>query len=315
MNNKFFNSKYPIIEAAMVYGSDLRLALACHNAGVFPSLVIDYWNKLDNGEFNYDLVFDTLKEYVKSTGSSNVVIAIGQADFFDKKLMNILKDFKVSHIESLPKHDNYHERAKDVFHKNYNKSLSAIIKNMYPAKLLWRVKKPDNDPMNGITTNNEYLCFCVKGSDAAGMNGSMPTMDLFDQQKKLTPNRNIIPYGGVGTPQQVKTYVDKGAEAIAIGTLFAASRESPLSIEAKNAMIKNNKINTIKLQDTGQNTLVLGKLDDVLTDKGDWNRTKSFQKGLYGDGTSGHIYAGAGVDNVKSIKSVKEIVEYLTSEL
>jgi NAD(P)H-dependent flavin oxidoreductase YrpB (nitropropane dioxygenase family) len=313
--NKFFNSRFPILEAAMVGGSELPLALACWDAGVFPSLVIEYWKKLDHGEFNYDLVNDTLKEFIKSTGSADVLVAIGIADFFDKQLMSILKNFKVSHIEPLPKHDDYHERAKDIFDKNYNKAFSAIVKNMYPAKILWRVKKPKIDPTNGMSIDNKNLCFCIKGSDAAGMNGVMPTIELFNEQKKLTPNVNVIPYGGVGTPQQVKEYLDKGAEVVAVGTLFAASQESTLSIETKKAMVKNNKNNTVKLKDTGQNTLLLGKIEDVLQDKSNWNRGKSFEKGLHGDGKSGHIYVGHGIDHVKEIKTVKQIVEYLTSEL
>ena len=76
-----------------------------------------------------------------------------------------------------------------------------------------------------------------------------------------------------------------------------------------------NKSDINKFNDTNQNALVLGDPKKVQQDKSHWNRTDSFFKGLYGDGKTGHIYAGNGIDHVNSIKSVKEIVEYLTSEL
>ena len=62
--NKFFNSKYPIIEACMYGGSDLNLALACWNAGIYPSLLIP--DVLNQYTVNYDLLGETLTEYKKA---------------------------------------------------------------------------------------------------------------------------------------------------------------------------------------------------------------------------------------------------------
>jgi len=47
----------------------------------------------------------------------------------------------------------------------------------------------------------------------------------------------------------------------------------------------------------------------------DWNKNDLLIKGLRGDGTSGIVYAGAGLSTIKEIRSVKEIVRFLVSEL
>ena len=303
--NKFFNSKYPILEACMYGGSDLKLALACWNAGIYPSLLIP--DVLNQYTVNYDLLGETLTEYKKSTGACDIVLAIGQRQFFDLKLMDMIKSYKVSHVEFFPLHDDSYDRATQVFGDHYDKALSAMAKHIAPVQVMSRTRKPFVDKKN--------FAYCLKGSDGAGLNGELNTAELFEQQKKLTPDAVLIPYGGVGTPKQVADYIRTGATAVAVGTLLAASLESPLSQETKEAMCRANKSDINKFNDTNQNALVLGDPKKVQQDKSHWNRTDSFFKGLYGDGKTGHIYAGNGIDHVNSIKSVKEIVEYLTSEL
>jgi NAD(P)H-dependent flavin oxidoreductase YrpB (nitropropane dioxygenase family) len=143
----------------------------------------------------------------------------------------------------------------------------------------------------------------------------MTLFDLFDQQKKLTPNAVLIASGGISTPEQVSEFITKGATAVCIGTLLAASKESSLSAEAKNAIVNCKKEDIIKFNDTKQNTLILGNIDEIENDTSDKNRTNTLKKGIHGDGKSGHIYVGSGVDQITSIKTVKEIVEHLVSRL
>ena len=289
----------------MYGGSDLSLALACWEAGIYPSLLLP--EVLNQQSVNYDLLNETLNEFKKVTGTCNLVLAIGQRQFFDLKLMDMIRSFSVSHIEFFALHDDSYDRGSELFGENYNKAFVAMTNYISPTKVMYRIKKP--------ITEQKNFAYCLKGSDSAGLNGVLTTKELFEQQKKLTPNAVLIPYGGVGTPKQVVEYIQGGAAAIAIGTLLAASKESPLSLETKKAMCRANRNNIKKFNDTKQNTLILGNFVDVQKDKSHWNRTNSFEKGLHGDGKSGHIYAGHGIDYVKEIKTVKQIVEYLTSEL
>jgi NAD(P)H-dependent flavin oxidoreductase YrpB (nitropropane dioxygenase family) len=307
MPKNFINSKYPIIEASMIAASTLPLALACWEAGIFPSLSPNI--RLPDKSRNYDLVDEQLKEFVKCTGSSNLVFNINLYDFFDIKLMNILKFYNVSHVElnqPLGNTNDYHESSEKVI-EHYSESFYGMIKHTYPMKLIWRTSKPHVKKVD--------VAYNLIGSDAAGRNSEMSLFDLFDQQKKLTPNAVLIASGGISTPQQVSEYINKGATAVCIGTLLAASKESSLSAEAKNAIVNSKKENITKFNDTKQNTLILGNINEIENDTSDRNRSSTLKKGVYGDGKSGHIYIGKGVDQITSIKTVKEIVEYLVSEL
>ena len=108
--------------------------------------------------------------------------------------------------------------------------------------------------------------------------------------------------------------ITQGAAGVGIGTLFAASVESPLSDEAKRKFIATTVQDIVELKDTNQNAIVLGKLPGPIKTGEDWNRGESLQTGIR-TGLTGHIYAGHGVEHVTDILPVKEIVRYLTSEL
>lgn len=309
MHKNFINSKYPIIEASMIAASTLPLALACWEAGIFPSLSPNI--SLPNKLRNYDLADEQLKEFVKSTGTPNLVFNITLWDFLDIKLMNILKSYNVSHVElnqPLDKSNDYHESS-EKFIEHHSGSFYDMLKHIYPMKLIWRTSKPHVKKVD--------VAYNLIGSDAAGRNSEMTLLELFAQQKKLTPNAVLLASGGISTPQQVAEYINKGATAVCVGTVLAASKESSLSPEAKNAIINSNKENIIKFDDTKQNALILGNIDEIKNNMsdGDKNRTAALYKGLYGDGKSGHIYVGRSVDQITCIKSVKEIVEHLVSVL
>ena len=72
--------------------SDLNLALAVHSAGAMPGLMIsgdDRDNQLDH----------TLKEFVKCTGHANIVLQIDYGDLTNHTIINLIKQYKVSHVE------------------------------------------------------------------------------------------------------------------------------------------------------------------------------------------------------------------------
>jgi hypothetical protein len=296
--SRYFTSRYPIIEAAMNGVSDLPLALACWDAGIFPNLFLQ--------DLSEESVYTTLSEFVKITKSSDLIFCIPiSAVLHNRKidLIKQLKSFNVSHIEVLP--------SKTITEKINPKIVTAIYSIMHPMKVMRRATSLLDESMifNNVT-------YCLKGSDAAGMNnGNLTTKEFFSQQKLNTPNVNLIPYGGIGTPKQVADYINAGAIGVAVGTLLAASKESPLSTDAKLALVSSTTDNITKFADTGQNALILGDQNSVLEDLGDWNRSTSLRTGLTGNGKEGHVYAGTGINYITDILPVKEIVRYLVSEL
>jgi len=299
-------------------GSSLELALACWDAGIFPSLFCYYW--LEEGDNRYGIVEETLKKFKKITGSCDIVLAFDERDLFDEKMINVIKDSKISHLEIFSKNTKNIDEFKNLFDRfgeKYEEQLSKILKEIYPIKCIWRTTNIPNKEKNFfcLPQHQEHFAYGLKGSDAAGVNGELTTMELFLEYKKINLYEKLIPYGGIGTPQQVREYISAGAIAVAVGTLFGCSKESPLSLETKKMIIDSNKNNITKLDNTGQNSLILGDVEKVYQDNSGWNRKESLQKGLYGDGKQGHIYVGNAIEYITKIKSVKEIVEYLVSEL
>jgi hypothetical protein len=67
------------------------------------------------------------------------------------------------------------------------------------------------------------------------------------------------------------------------------------------------------MPDSNQNMLPLGALTDIVDSKSQSgaNRDGSLHAGIYGDGTTGHIYAGHGIQHVDRVRTVKETVKYL----
>lgn len=297
--NNFFPSRWPILCAVMNGVSDLNLALAVHEAGAMPSLLLNRYN--DDKTINYDLINDSLKNFQQSTGNVNLVFAISEEDLFDYQLVKILRQYKVSHIEFL---SNYLD-ASHIWHRRDFQTAIKYIQTT--TKIIGRTTK--------LIDNNLTDALGIKGKESAGFTGQHSVLEMFQQQQKLTPACALIPYGGIGTPEQVAYYINSGAVGIAAGTLFAASKESCLSEEVKLTMCKKTSSDLSNFSDTGQNALVLGNLETVLNDKSHWNREASLKSGIHGNGNEGHIYASKSIDYISEIRSVKEIVEYLTQLL
>jgi len=148
----------------------------------------------------------------------------------------------------------------------------------------------------------------VKGKEAAARGTQNDLLTEFSSVKKTYPNKKIIASGGIYTGKQVKQYLDLGAHAVSIGTLFAASTESPISDAAKQAILSANKRN-LKRFSNSQQSLVFTCLN-----ADDENHTQGLSLGIE-TGTQGHLFLGHAVDHITEIKPVAEIVAELSSHL
>jgi len=310
--NNYFNSQYPILLAAMNRVSTLPLALACWDAGVFPSLMIPFQTddfqtpmSLDDRR---DAINQTLSEFKKTTGNCNVVLGLSYGELDDSATMQLIVDHQVSHVELFSSVDQtrFYHPMRNKYQKLYDLWFAKKIKTHGSIGFMERCRDLNN--------LNPGTAVCLHGSDGAGgTNTELTTQQMFDQQRQLTPNAVVIPYGGVGTPEQVAYYLGAGAVAVAVGTLFAACAESPLSDATKYAMISASTNSLVRMPDSKQNMLPLGTLNDIIDSKSQSgaNRDGSLHIGIYGDGTAGHIYSGRGIQHVDRIRTVKETVEYL----
>jgi NAD(P)H-dependent flavin oxidoreductase YrpB (nitropropane dioxygenase family) len=311
----YFNSQYPILLAAMNRVSTLPLALACQDAGVFPSLMIpfqiDDFQTPMSPEERRDAINQSLREFKKITGNCDVVLGLSYSELDDVATMKLIQDHQVSHVELFSTVDQtrFYHPMRDKYQKLYDSWFAKKLKTYSSIQFMERSRQ--------LTSSTPGTAVCLHGSDGAGgTNTEMTTQQMFDQQRQLAPDAVVIPYGGVGTPEQVAYYLSAGAAAVAVGTLFAASQESPLSEETKHAMISASANSVIRMPDSNQNMLPMGALTDIIDSKSQSgaNRDGSLHAGIHGNGTTGHIYCGHGIQHVDRIRTVKQTVEYLTQK-
>ena len=298
--------------AAMNRVSTLPLALACWDAGIFPSLMIpfqqDDFQTAMSPEDRRDAINQTLSEFKKITGDCDVVVGLSYGELDDATTMKLIVDHQVSHVELFSTVDQtrFYHPMRDKYQKLYEPWFAKKLKTYSSIRFMERCRQ--------LNSSTPSTAICLHGSDGAGgTNTEFTTQQMFDQQRQLTPDAVVIPYGGVGTPEQVAYYLGAGAAAVAVGTLFAASQESPLSEATKHAMISASANTVLRMPDSNQNMLPLGALTDIIDSKrqSGANRDGSLHAGIYGDGNAGHIYAGHGIQRVDRIRTVKETVEYL----
>ena len=277
--------------------SDLNLAAAVHAAGAMPSLMIK-WKTGSRKDFDYDLLNHNLQEFVRLTGNGHCVLQLDYADLRDPTVIKLIEQYQISHVElfGLMQYPTGQQQKEfELVMRVYQEHFNRLRKT---ARVITRIFAPSSG--KGID------CYALKGSDSAGCTGSLTVKDLFLQQHALTPNLPLIPYGGVGTPAQVSWYLDHGAAGVAVGTLFAASKESCLDHKTKQAMVDATS-NTLVNLSTNQQALVMGTVSD------DSNHQESLDAGIQGQG--GLIYAGTSLDHVANICSVQDIVDYLISDI
>ena len=320
-NQKLFNSKWPVIEAAMNMASDKNLALAVSEAGGFPSLstipAFTHLPRFPNSslplkKIDFDPMYFEITDFIKSNGSANVIVPMSAAWLLEKSFLKLVKDVKISHWEIFPRWQDDQVCSTDLIMDNLIYQGVKYIKQY--SKVLGRILSPVIDhPRIDIFDGVE-----VKGSDSAGGRGFKSCQEIFDQQ--IHHSKIVIPYGGIGTPQQVKEYIQKGAPAVGVGTLFALCKESPLNYEVKMQMITQGISNVTVIKggadsNLEQNAILLDS--NIKTDGSDnkGNHHEDLLTGIYGDGAHGLVFAGHGIKHVTSIRTVRETMEYLTSEL
>ncbi|CAB4241836.1 COG2070 Dioxygenases related to 2-nitropropane dioxygenase [uncultured Caudovirales phage] len=296
------NCDYPIVAMAMNKVSDLRLAIAIRKAGGLPSLsVFNYFtapNVIEKTLIELDLM--AYREVFKDT---HIIVSTSVSVLLSLKLTEVLTRFKVLCVELILDDDITTRASSDVV-SNEIKALQAGGVMVFTKTL------SDDDILPGIDG------IVLKGPDGAGRGNTsgISLLDLFDDIHSRYPDLLIIPAGGISTAEHVKQYMDRGAWACGIGTLFAATEESRVSYETKLKMVEATSKDIQQLangdvQAFAQNALVFGK---VANDN--FNNTKGLMAGVSSP-KHGHIFVGAGIDSVTSIVPVRTVIDNLVKGL
>jgi NAD(P)H-dependent flavin oxidoreductase YrpB (nitropropane dioxygenase family) len=291
MNFKdFFGCEYPIVAAPMNKVSDVDLAVACHRAGIFPSLSI--YNYIET--HSLEKAIDTFQS---KTGSNKILLSLDSQEFLDKDVQELILKLKISHLEILGDNNITQSSTWDEFLRDSK----ALQKE--GVKILLKSLDSNN-------VSSELDGVILKSNTGAGRGVEWIDIDyaLLSIARRY-PAVPIIMSGGISKPRDVKKYLNMGCMAVAIGTLLAASEESCVSLETKQQMVNATYENITRLKNARQNALVFS---EITID--DDNNTNALVKGIASP-AEGHIFAGKGINEITSIKSVKNIVEDLIKDL
>lgn len=293
----FFGCQYPIIEACMNQASSISLAWSVNRHGAFPSI---WCNVKDFQETRENWL-----EYINLVGNSQFLIPLSRSALSNYEVLKTIRDYGISHCEILAA--DLDGQYSDIEAWLNNAQVKAAIKYLQlTTKVILRIRDVIDAEKYSM-----FDAFSLKGSDSAGKTGVKPVRELFKEMIDLYPNSRLIPMGGVGTAEDVQWYMNNGALAVGVGTLFALTEESPLTSEVKNLLIRQTKP-IVNLPDTEQNCVILA---DKIANENHWNRSESLKQGITGDGTQGHVYMGHGLNHVSHIRNCQELIDYLVSKL
>lgn len=300
-----FNSKYPIIAMAMNRVSDLKLAIATSKAGAVPSIsAFNYYT--GPGKLSYDWLRKNIKQFYKECPNADLIISIDTQFLIDEEstMCDLLIEEKVSHVELIQVDELYRSNEAVVTSHQSRMQDSGI-------KLILKVVSVPTDISRYArwAGNRQVDALGIKSPHGAGRAGDAKGIEFcINYAREYYSGIDIIAVGGVGTKEDIKSMTELGADYVGIGTLFAATEESPLSNEAKNQLVNKNAETLGKLQTESakQNALIFSEYKGKDND----NNTFSLHAGIT-TGTTGHVFAGKGISHITSIVTVNTLVQSL----
>jgi nitronate monooxygenase len=172
--------------------------------------------------------------------------------------------------------------------------------------------------------------------EAGGHAGPTPYKELIPALKKAC-KIPVFSAGGIGTGKGIKEMLDLGADGVSMGSIFIATKESPVSNEYKQACVNYGSrdivlttklsgtpctvINTPYVQKVGTTQNWLEKLLNKNKRIKKWFKALTFMRGMKSlqnaafSATYKTIWcAGPSIEHVHEIKSVQEVVEDLKSD-
>lgn len=290
---------YPIIQAGMVWVSGWKLASAVSNNGGL--------GLIGAGSMKPELLREHIQKCSSATSKSfgvNLPLLRGDAN----ELLNVIID----------------EGVKIVF-------TSAG----HPGKFIEQLKKNEIKVIHVVSNVKQALkaesvgCDAVvgEGVEAGGHNGA-DELTTFCLIPMLVDNVNIpvIAAGGIVNGNGIAAAFALGAEAVQIGTRFAATIESSAHDNYKRKIIESNDTSTtLVLKKIGMARIIKNKWSEIVikaeSGGADENELKKLlgekreRLGIFeGDENEGMMEVGQGVGLIKEILSVESLMKKLIQE-
>ena len=294
-----FKIKYPIIQGGMVWCSGWRLVSAVSNNGGL--------GLIGSGSMYPDVLREHIKKCKKATTRP-----------FGVNLPLLYPNIE-EHINTI-----LEEKVKIVFTSAGN------------PKKYTQILKDNGIIVVHVVANQKFALKCIdagvdaivaEGFEAGGHNGieEITTMCLIPQIKSIV-DIPLIAAGGIGSGKSILAAMSLGADAVQIGSLFAASKESSAHINFKNKIIESNDGDTVltlkeitpvrllkndfyfQIENAYKNNASVEDLRDILS-KG---RAK---KGIFeGNIIDGELEIGQISSSISQIQSVDQIFKKLIDE-
>jgi enoyl-[acyl-carrier protein] reductase II len=292
--NKLFNIQYPIVQGGMIWCSGWELASAVSSAGglgligsgsMYPDILRDHIKKCKKATdkpfgVNVPLLYPNIEEHIKIIIEEGVKIVFTSAG--NPKTWT-------SHL------------------KQHGITVVHVVANI---KFALKCQEAGVDAI------------VAEGFEAGGHNGreETTTMALIPQIKKAV-SIPIIAAGGIASGQAMVAAIALGADGVQVGSRFVTTHESSAHINFKNAIINSSE---------GDTKLSLKQLTPVRLLKNEFankvneleNKGASVEelsvllgrgrakKGMFeGDLIEGELEIGQVSSQIKSIQSVKEVID------
>jgi NAD(P)H-dependent flavin oxidoreductase YrpB (nitropropane dioxygenase family) len=254
-----------------------------------------------------------LDRFVNLTNSNCIHLSFELNEFDNQVVHDIVQSHNIPTVEIIYGKTNVY-RSTD----SESELEADLLRLLEPLKARGtQIFKRVYDTVDQATMDRHLLDgFCIKGAESAGFSSYTPVRETFLKQRELTPGAMLIPYGGVGTADQVRDYIELDAEIVAVGTVLALSAESTMATETKLATIQKQSQDLVQLtHDFGgvkrkQSVLKFGNY----AGPDDANGTIGLVRGLNGRPDS-HVYLGHGIDHVTEILSCQQIIQNLVEKI
>lgn len=284
--------KHPIMAMPMNGVSDINLAIVVAEAGAFPS--ISLFNYYREGKINLELLDREISRFCQSAGSLNLLLSMHWEHLLSPVIVDLLLKHNMKFVELFIRPSDH------PLWQTLSQQIDILRKQDF--KIFFKTTQP--------VPSANFDALILKGAQAAGrsFNLTHSLEESYGIVQSQVGNK-LIPSGGIGNSKQVKYFMDKGAVAIGVGTMLAASEESCVSKETKQKIIESTSADIKKMGPLACRGLLFSILEND-----DENLSKSLRAGING-ATSGCIYVGSGIDYIDKIMPIKDIVELLVKDL
>ncbi len=296
---KLFNVEYPIIQAGMVWTSGWRLASAVSNAGGLGII--------GAGSMDPHLLDEHIKKCKAATNKPFGINVPLLYSGVEKQIEVIVSNGVEIVITSAGNPATY-----TPFLKQRGKKVIHVVSSSRFAK------KAESSGCDAVI---------AEGFEAGGHNGreettTMVLLPLVCESVQIP----VIAAGGIATGRQMLAAMVLGAEGVQIGSRFAASEESSLHPDFKNAIINSKEGDTIltlkeitpvrliknafysEIIDAEKNRATVDELKALL------GRGRA-KKGMFeGDLKNGELEIGQVSASLRKILPAQEIVEHIWLE-